>query len=68
MKCDGMTEDRGLMLETPKRQIFEFLKEKGWNVFFVGNSGVVRNPTKTSKHSMWFIMEFIGSKDKKQGD
>jgi hypothetical protein len=50
-------------LEQPRKSIVKFLEKKGWKVFLVGNTGVVKNPNREwRKHMYWFVMEFIGKK------
>jgi hypothetical protein len=54
---------RELLLKTPQKEIYHFLKEKGWKILYIGEIGVAvdsYNPIKPN--SMLFVMKFIGSK------
>jgi hypothetical protein len=65
--AEKIITDRINELEQPRKEIFKFLKKKGWNVVLVGKTAVVENQNNRGEGKYWFIMEFLGAK-KNGGD
>ena len=50
------------LLESPRKEIVEFLKERGWKIVLVGTHGIKRRG-RNNKYKYEFVMEFIGKKE-----
>ena len=58
-----MSKDRLDELESPRKEIVEFLEEKGWNVMIAGKHGVREKHGLRKKKKHEFVFEFTGEKN-----